>query len=169
MWLAGALRRGRRVDENASVFHGHVVSRNGVLLKTRLAQTGAAVELPVVPRADDVLAVEPALTERPADVVAHSADRAELPVLVRQRQPDAANRDRLSMMSSMPGDGSLNRKRDLRHGCGSAHERRAAPMPAATPGGPDSGSAHRSRTTTPTAGTTPGTPGRAATTDHRYS
>ena len=49
--------------------------------EARLADAGAAMKLPVMPGADDIVAVQPALAKRPADMVAHIGNRAELSVL----------------------------------------------------------------------------------------
>ena len=91
--LSRALGRRRDVDQDAAVLDLHRVGGNRVLLEARLALAGAAVEFPVVPGADDVVAVEPALAERAADVVAGVRHRAELPVLERQREIAAADRE----------------------------------------------------------------------------
>ena len=51
------------------------------MLAPRLALAGAAVIFPVVPRADDVIAVELAVTQRPAHMVAAVGEHAEDAIL----------------------------------------------------------------------------------------
>ena len=83
--LALARRARVDVDVDAAALDPRGVDGNRVLLEARLAQPGLPVELPVVPGADHVVAVELALAERPADVVAHAGDRAERAVAMDQR------------------------------------------------------------------------------------
>ena len=52
--LAAALRRGRDVDQHAAALDLHRKSRNAIFLEARLAVPAAAMEFPVMPRADDV-------------------------------------------------------------------------------------------------------------------
>jgi hypothetical protein len=54
----GALGGGRAVDEQAAVLDLDRVRGNAVALETGLANAAAAVKFPVVPGADDVIAVE---------------------------------------------------------------------------------------------------------------
>jgi len=64
----------------------HFVRRNGRGLVARLAESGAAVKLPVVPRAHEVFTIEPALAERTARVVANIGYSAEHAILARDRE-----------------------------------------------------------------------------------
>jgi hypothetical protein len=66
----GTPRRRRDVDEHAAALDLHREGRHAILLETRLADPGAAMELPTVPGASNVIAVEMAFAERPANVVA---------------------------------------------------------------------------------------------------
>ena len=75
------LAGGGEVDQHAAVLDFHRIGRHAVFLEAGLAQAAAAVEFPVVPGADDVIAVEPAVAERSADMIAGVGDRAELSVL----------------------------------------------------------------------------------------
>src|SRR6476620_9039085 len=81
----GTPRRRRDVDEHAVALDLHRESRHAILLESRLADAGAAMELPTVPRTSDVVAVETAFAERPTNVVAKSRYRTELSVLERNR------------------------------------------------------------------------------------
>ena len=91
--LARARRARVQVDVDATVLDPRRVDGNRVLLEAGLAQAGLPVELPVVPRADHVVAVELALAERAADVVAHSGDGAELAVAMDEGDLGPADRE----------------------------------------------------------------------------
>jgi hypothetical protein len=78
-----ALAAGGKIDQNAAVRDLHRVGGNAVLLETGFTDAAAAVELPIMPGADDIVAIEPALAKRPADVVARIRNRAEFPILAR--------------------------------------------------------------------------------------
>ncbi len=82
----GALGGGGDVDEQAAVLDLDRIRGNAVGLETGFAEAAAAVEFPVVPGADDVVAVESAFAERAADVVADVRHHAERAVLERYRQ-----------------------------------------------------------------------------------
>src|ERR1700730_5575883 len=77
------LAAGGKVDEYAAVLDLHRVGGNAVTLETWLADAAGAVELPIMPGADDIVAIKPALAKRPADVVANIRNRAEFPILER--------------------------------------------------------------------------------------
>jgi hypothetical protein len=81
------------IDEDTPVLYFHRICGDGILLEAWLALAGTAVEFPVVPGADDVVAVEPAVTKRSADVIAGVGHDAELAILVRERQVAVACRD----------------------------------------------------------------------------
>jgi hypothetical protein len=78
-----ALAAGGKVDENAAVLDFHRVGRNAVPLETGLTDAAAAVKLPIMPGAYDIVAIKPALAKRPPDMVARIRNRAELPILER--------------------------------------------------------------------------------------
>src|SRR5205807_5662019 len=75
-----------------------LITRYAIVFESRLALAGARVKLPVVPRADDVIAVEPSVAERTADVIADAGDDAELTVEVRDRKFVAPYDDRLQRL-----------------------------------------------------------------------
>jgi hypothetical protein len=79
----GTLVAGGKVDENAAVLDLRRVGGNAVPLETWLTETAAPVKLPIMPGADDIVAIKPALAKRPADVVARIRNRAEFPILER--------------------------------------------------------------------------------------
>ena len=81
--LLRAFRAGGEIDQNAATLDFHRVGGDRVLFEAGLAETRAAMEFPVVPRAVDVIAVEAAFAERSADVVASVGDDAEFAVLER--------------------------------------------------------------------------------------
>src|SRR5262245_3918955 len=93
MQLAGAPGRGGETHQEATGLDLHCIGGHRVLFEARLAFAGAAVEFPVVPGTDDVVPVEPAFAERPADVIAGVRDRPELPVLERHREVAVASLD----------------------------------------------------------------------------
>ena len=63
--------------------------RDVILFRARLSVSGRAVKFPVVPGADDVIAVEGAFAERPRQMIADSGDGAEGAVLIRNREADS--------------------------------------------------------------------------------
>src|SRR5215813_7852627 len=95
----GAARGRRDVDEHAATLDFHRERRHAILFESRLAHSGAAVELPTVPRTSDVIAVETAFAERPTDVVADIRHRAELSILERDRNGDSS---RLAALQRRP-------------------------------------------------------------------
>ena len=46
------------------------IGRNAVLFEARLANTATAVKFPIVPGADDIIAIEPTFAEGAANMVA---------------------------------------------------------------------------------------------------
>src|SRR5450631_454749 len=90
-----ALAAGIHIDQQAAVLDLDRIGGNAIVLEAGLTQAVAAVEFPVVPGADDIIAVESAVAERSADMVAGIRDRAELPILARYRQLAFARRDTL--------------------------------------------------------------------------
>src|SRR5262245_64560892 len=93
----GTPRRRRDVDEHATALDLHRERRHAILFESGLADAGAAMELPTVPRTSDVIAVETAFAERPTDVVADIRHRTELSILERDRKGDSS-RDRKSVV-----------------------------------------------------------------------
>ena len=90
-----ALGGGNEVDEEVAVLDFEVVpGRSGG--DTGVSLAGEAVEMPVMPRADDVaIGVNMAVAERTADMVAEAGDRAELTVAVREGENNFAGLDLL--------------------------------------------------------------------------
>ncbi len=85
----------RQVDPQPAVLDPQRVARHLVVLEARLALAGAMVELPEVPRADDVVAVQAALAERPADVVADAGNGPEAAVAAGDGELRLADHDLL--------------------------------------------------------------------------
>src|SRR6516164_9077965 len=79
-------RRRRDVDEYAAAFDLHREGRHTILFESRLPDAGATMELPTVPRTNDVIAVETAVAERPTDVVADVRNCAKPSILERDRK-----------------------------------------------------------------------------------
>ncbi len=80
--LLVARRRGFEIHEDAAVLHPHVVAGDAILLETGFTRPLDPVKLPVVPRANDEIAVEPALAERAPRMVADARKRPELAIFV---------------------------------------------------------------------------------------
>ena len=80
-------RCGRALHEYPTCLDADGVRRYSVSFVAWFARAGLPVELPVMPGADDVVAVEPALPQRPADVIAGSTDGA--PVITAAYDGDA--------------------------------------------------------------------------------
>ena len=80
--------RRRDVDENAPAFEAHREGGHAVLLEAGLADAGAAMEFPAVPWTDDVIAVEPALAQRPTDMIARIRKHAVCSVAERNGDVD---------------------------------------------------------------------------------
>src|SRR5262249_38174766 len=83
-------RRRRDVGEHAAALDPHRERRHAILFESGLADAGAAMELPTVPWTSDVIAVETAVAERPADVITDIRHRAELSILDRDRNGDSS-------------------------------------------------------------------------------
>jgi hypothetical protein len=96
----GTPRRRRDVDEHGVALDLHRQGRHAILLESRLADAGAAMELPTVPRTSDVIAVETAFAERPSNVIADIRYRTELSVLERD-----CNGDGLHLATLQRGSG----------------------------------------------------------------
>src|SRR3954469_15337635 len=93
MGCSRALRCRSHVDEDAAVLNLRCVCGNRIGFEARLAQSGAAMEFPVVPGAGDVVAIESAIAKRAADMVAGIRHHAEPAVLERQRKLAPTRRD----------------------------------------------------------------------------
>src|SRR6516162_7247534 len=65
----GTPRRRRDADEYAAAFNLHRERRHAILFESRFTDAGTTMELPTVPRTNDVIAVETAFAERSTDVV----------------------------------------------------------------------------------------------------
>lgn len=82
---AAALRLLCFADQHPAVFDLDVMRRDVIGFVTRFTLTGAPMKLVVMPGADDVVAIERAIAERAADMIADARNRAELAVLEGQR------------------------------------------------------------------------------------
>ena len=82
MWQVVAPVDGFRVEQHSPVLDLQRVLRNAIGFEARLAIAAAAVELVVMPWADHVLAIECAIAQRAADVIADPGNRAELAVAI---------------------------------------------------------------------------------------
>jgi hypothetical protein len=80
-----ALRARRFRDQHPAALDLDAVGGHAIRLVAGLAFAGLPVELVVMPGTDDEITVEPATTERTADMIADTGDRAEPAVPVRQR------------------------------------------------------------------------------------
>src|SRR5437762_3904774 len=96
--LLVALRRALEIGEETSVLDLEFESRHAVVFESRLAGSFDAIEFPVVPWTDDEVAVDASVAERTADVIASTADYAELAVHERHREFVAADGDRLQRL-----------------------------------------------------------------------
>jgi hypothetical protein len=72
MYSMSSLRDRLFRSEEVPVLDFHIVARNCIELESRLAESRAAMILPVVPRARDVLTVESAVGKRTTGVIAGS-------------------------------------------------------------------------------------------------
>src|ERR1700730_6044557 len=86
---------GRRpqIDENATVLDLDGECRDAVVLETRFAGSGGAVEFPVMPGTDNEVAIEMAVAERTARMVAGIGDRPERAVPPGDREFAVLDRD----------------------------------------------------------------------------
>ena len=82
------LGAGLHIDEDPAVLDLDRKSRNPVILEARLAKTGDAMKFPLMPGADDVVAVQRALAQRAADMIAAVVNGAELSRLAAQGDLD---------------------------------------------------------------------------------
>jgi hypothetical protein len=90
----GAARGARDVNQHAPALDLDRKCRHAVRLEAGLADAGCAMELPAVPGADDVVAVETALAQRPAHMVADIRHDAELPIPVGDSDRNVARQAR---------------------------------------------------------------------------
>src|SRR6185436_15814160 len=74
------------VDQQPPSLNPGLVTRDLVLLETWLSEPGGKVELIGVPGADDIFAVQPALTQRPADMVAGIGDDPKPSIQITNRE-----------------------------------------------------------------------------------
>jgi hypothetical protein len=70
MWFLMPLCRRVEIDQHPSVFDFDLVGRNTIILEPGFALAVAAMKFSVMPGADDVLTIEPALAQWSACVVA---------------------------------------------------------------------------------------------------
>ena len=77
VWLLLARRGWCHPHEHATTLHFHFVAGHGIILRAGLADTGDAIEFPIVPGAHHIFTIQLALTEWAAGVIAHAGDDAE--------------------------------------------------------------------------------------------
>jgi hypothetical protein len=70
-------------DQQAAILDLVAVAGNVVRFEARLASTSEAMEFPVVPRADHVIADDVALAQWASNVIAYPGDDADLPAAAR--------------------------------------------------------------------------------------
>jgi hypothetical protein len=87
--LSATFRAWNALNKHAAVLDAHVVGWNAIVFVPRLALSCPAVELPVMPRTNDVITAELAFAKRPPNVIADAGDRAKLAITVSQCNPGA--------------------------------------------------------------------------------
>jgi hypothetical protein len=70
MRLLLPLAAGVKIYKYAAALDPDRIGRDAILFETGFANSAAAVEFPVVPRADDVIAVQATFAKRTADMIA---------------------------------------------------------------------------------------------------
>ena len=77
---------GRGPHQHSAVLNFYFVARHGVILEPRLTAASDAMELPVVPWTDDIIAIQPTLTQRSTGVVTDAGDDAEHAIAMGNRE-----------------------------------------------------------------------------------
>ena len=70
MRLPVAFAASIEIYKNAPVRDLDGISGDAIVFETWLASPAAAVKFPIMPRADDIIAIQPAFSKRPTDLVA---------------------------------------------------------------------------------------------------
>lgn len=76
---------GAKIYEDAAALNLYRIRRDAILFEARLADAATSMKFPIVPRADDIISVEPTLTERASDMVASIRNRSEFSIFERNR------------------------------------------------------------------------------------
>jgi hypothetical protein len=71
MRLPVTFAAGIEVHKNAAVLDLDGISGYAIVFEAWLASPAAAVKFPIMPRADNIIAIQPAFSERPTDMVAY--------------------------------------------------------------------------------------------------
>jgi len=83
MRLLVAFAASIEVHKNAVFLDLDRISGDAIVSEAWLASTATAVKFPIMPRADNVIAIQPAFPERPTDMVARIRNGTELSILAR--------------------------------------------------------------------------------------
>ena len=83
------------VHLDPTLAHADVIGRDDIFLEAPLALPFDAMELPLMPRADYIVAIESAFAERSPGVIARTTDRAKDTIAKAQRHTGAPNHDLL--------------------------------------------------------------------------
>jgi hypothetical protein len=65
------LAGGVKIYKDAAALDPHRICRDTILFETKLADSTAPVKFPIMPRTDDIIAIQPALAKWAANVVAY--------------------------------------------------------------------------------------------------
>ena len=89
-----------KIYEDAAVLNLYRICWDTILFEARLADAATSVKFPIVPRADDIIAVEPAVAQRASDMVARIRNRSEFSIFERYRDILVHRRDALQRFRS---------------------------------------------------------------------
>ena len=76
---------GAKIYDDAAVLNLYRLCWNAILFEARLTNPATSMEFPIVPGADDIIALEPTLAKRASDMVASIRNRAEFSIFERYR------------------------------------------------------------------------------------
>ena len=91
---------GAKIYDDAAVLNLYRICWNAILFEARLTNPATSMKFPIVPRADDIIAVEPTLAKRASDMVASIRNRAEFSIFERYRDVLVHRRDGLQRFRS---------------------------------------------------------------------
>ena len=74
-----------KIYDDAAVLHLYRICGDAILFEARLTNPATSMKFPIVPRADDIIAIEATLAERASDMVASIGNRAEFSIFERYR------------------------------------------------------------------------------------
>ena len=75
------LSRGIEIDQNVTALYFDRIGRNTIVIEAWLALAATSVKFPVMPRADNIFAIQPAFAERSACVIAGIGKNTKCAVL----------------------------------------------------------------------------------------